>query len=60
MCWWAHAAISEDVLARQCIVGTGQGFISNVDEERLSSTGKAVDQAGYCDDLEPNLSKGKA
>lgn len=35
-------------------------FISNVDEERLSSIGKAVDQGGYCDHLEPNLSKGKA
>lgn len=44
----------------QGAVGTGQRVVSNVGEERLSSTSKAVDQGGCCDHLEPNQSKGKA
>lgn len=38
----------------------GQSFVSNVSEERLSSTGKAGGEGGCCDHLKPNLSKGKA
>lgn len=60
MCRQAHTGMSEGALARQRVVGTGQGFNSKVDKERLSSTGKAVVQGRYCNHLEPDLSKGKA